>query len=1360
MSNKRIIVTALILFFVMINLILVRSDSPKIDIKLDYKDDASYDTNQDGIEPDNKIIDFTVEDTVFNWDVDKSHLCTRWEIISMDHSDTTAICYGSDKCCRFIGLNSEKESWDNTFYLNYLRYGTSQNTQVKARVIFVDYNLYEDNPYSKIHYSDYDYLYAVFLDRNYFNGETSDNYELIEKLENIKNRNQLVRVSLTDDKDNPVLDDLNGKNLNLNLVLGPEEASDTSIVAIRDFKDEDTDWKRLEEISINKESQEIKDYVESTGLSLKKSITVNGVDQALGPQNYKGYIKFNTKGISYNKVLHCSDTLECSRLKECDTPLEQCFIRSKENIEVYIPHFSSIILALNSSDINLTVKSPENNSILSNGENTHLNFSTNLTISADYSLDNQAPIELGSSTSFSSTLQGYLDNGILSNGIHSLSINLRDDESSIAQYNLSFEIDDILPPQITFTFNSSNPNNSVVSSPTKINEFIILSDECAKISYKLNDGQYSDFIDLGVDRNGSIDLDLQDGTNHLLINVTDMHGNSQLNYFTFTFDSPSCSDGIQNQDETGIDCGGSCTSCIQFDVTVDKTTYESGEDILVTILSRADSIVNLTVFSGSTATYNEIITGYSPDYPIYLTTVIDSISSPGSYVINATSEYMGTKEHKVINIHITPVINILEVSIEANASEINEGGTIRFTASVGGYEGPLTYKWDFNNDGSIDSYSTEVTKTYNSNGTYVVNLTVNDNSNTDSDKKTITVKKVINITILVKNDSGNVLNDSSVKFRNVWKDTSTDGKTSFLVNPGSHELEIKKDGYLIYSNNSVEVSESKTIEVRLEVDVNDYSSPSVSILDPDDNKVFTKDSVKIVYKVEDDYKVNCSLHLNEYQSWWIEKENRTNAPRDSENSFTLSGLVNGSYRYRIKCINSRGGSDFSDTRTLYINSQDEEEATEINEDTDIIISKINDAITGFKGLNKEESEVYEALKIEENLNKAKTQIQRYNRDLNNLIWRRLNATELKEAEIEIYENIENLKNEIPVKLEVIGSKEFVSYPSKEDINNVISMYINSTHKKFSKKQIRYLIEEVEKLQSLIVITTKTKTVHLEYLSNKDEKITLIEKGLKIEGSKEKLKLIEYIPRKFAQDIDDIGFMFEYEKIEGYPLIEIDLEETSKLVYYLRNDVGLENLKEIPSILVNKEDLLTSKGPSGITGFAVIDDLKSKFISSSNKRIVIEIIIIIVLILIYFGYSVNGAKIKYYVHYITDRKSIKNLNTIKTSITNAKNELQKNNYEKARSFYVDMQGMFKDLPKGMKKEVYGNITILSNKLDAMHINQLLDQATKSIGKKDRANAVMLYGKITKIYKQIAPDYKSQVLKRCNELRLKLGEGNAS
>jgi len=165
-------ITVIILISVIASFALATAETPKISINLNYGDSTIFDSDKDGIEIDNSVISFTVKDTEFNWNVNKRNLCTKWEIFSIENNKVTVTCHGSELCCNFIGLKPTMQNWDDNLYLTYGEYGASLNNKVSARVIYIDYNLDIEKPYSRIYYSDYDYIYAVFLDKDYFSGKS------------------------------------------------------------------------------------------------------------------------------------------------------------------------------------------------------------------------------------------------------------------------------------------------------------------------------------------------------------------------------------------------------------------------------------------------------------------------------------------------------------------------------------------------------------------------------------------------------------------------------------------------------------------------------------------------------------------------------------------------------------------------------------------------------------------------------------------------------------------------------------------------------------------------------------------------------------------------------------------------------------------------------------------------------------------------------------------------------------------------------------------------------------------------------------------------------------------------------------
>ena len=136
----------------------------KIDIALQYQDNSPYDENNDGIENTNGVIDLSVEKTKFNWDVAQENLCTRWNVYSLDDNGATPVCYGSDRCCNFVGLTAKRPNWNETYYTAYGKDGAALNNAISAQVLYVDYSLSLSNPYSNIYYSDWKNLTAQFYE--------------------------------------------------------------------------------------------------------------------------------------------------------------------------------------------------------------------------------------------------------------------------------------------------------------------------------------------------------------------------------------------------------------------------------------------------------------------------------------------------------------------------------------------------------------------------------------------------------------------------------------------------------------------------------------------------------------------------------------------------------------------------------------------------------------------------------------------------------------------------------------------------------------------------------------------------------------------------------------------------------------------------------------------------------------------------------------------------------------------------------------------------------------------------------------------------------------------------------------------
>lgn len=172
-----------------------------INVNLSYNPGTVYDANDDGQESVDGVIDFSVGNTKFNWGVDESKLCTRWEVYDVEKDSLTRFCNGNEACCGFVGLLPRNSNWSNIYYSAFNKDGAGYNNIIASQIIYYDVNLSVGNPKSDVYYSEWGNLSAKFFEEetNFFdecsetctlNGLNKSSYTLIFEIED----NAVLRI--------------------------------------------------------------------------------------------------------------------------------------------------------------------------------------------------------------------------------------------------------------------------------------------------------------------------------------------------------------------------------------------------------------------------------------------------------------------------------------------------------------------------------------------------------------------------------------------------------------------------------------------------------------------------------------------------------------------------------------------------------------------------------------------------------------------------------------------------------------------------------------------------------------------------------------------------------------------------------------------------------------------------------------------------------------------------------------------------------------------------------------------------------------------------------------------------------------
>ncbi len=998
------------------------------------------------------------------------------------------------------------------------------------------------------------------------------------------------------------------------------------------------------------------------------------------------------------------------------------------------------VLAQSAFTAEIKVSSPPSAPGLLSGEGVMLEVTVNESAALLYFLDGAENVSLPgnmsqSQSNYTAAMNGKLPGNVIANGAHNLLIYAYNSSAGIvAQASHNFSVQDNEFPYISLT---PPLNNTAISSMQPSYQITATSNEYANISYSFNSAGLVKAAD--VARSANITMLPNTGGNSIVIAATDMQGNSQSYQYFFNFSlvgSGTCSDAIQNyhegSNETGVDCGGPCAACIPFSISTDKDSYALGDLIYVSVQARPDAQHNITITGPGYATsfaYNG-----STYYIIFP-------PNPGLYKINISLAYRNLSPDYIVKfftVNSSSQSHGISAAITANATTINANEAIEFKSQITGNLTIPSYRWDLNSDNVTDSTGQNVNFTYNSPGTYTANLTAFDNASSASAAITITVRNFYNVTI-------NVTSTLNAPIPLAYVTINSETKAAAPL----AQFHLPRNDYTLYINASgfesrtpsISVSQNSTysfVLVRTEV-----SPPVITLTGPDNGQVsiFSNATFRFVAKAETT--VNCILLTARQGQGWISKA-EVSVTGQSEQAITISGLENATHSWRVECSDEAGNTAVSETRSITVQLQGELSLGKEEELVAQLVGQINEVIAGMNAYDKPEKEAAEALNLLNDLEKSKTELERAIRDLRNVKWRNFNGTEeksfIEEKTNEIYTIADNITTGITVK----KMARFVSYPTKQDVKDTTLLYLNSTGKKLTQKEIEKYADENIKLQQSVVITTDYKVIELTMRGGRKRTLTLVQKSLEFKDGLQNLVLIETIPKDVAKSVSNIKFLVDYDTVSGGHAVIIKIPGSMKFSYYLEEELTPEQIQKTISALLTKPVAQRTGSGNGLgpTGFAVFSG--NLPIGGQGARLAAEVVLVVVLLTIYLAYA------RGFPH--RESKQLKQLKQLTQQITA---ELQKQgNYGQAKKLYAEAGSVYKQLNPHERQAVYSAISELRYELDAQCVKGMIDEALSLLSQGKQAEARRAYEKMSLLYKSLPAANKKTVHESCSELHQKL------
>jgi len=184
---------------------LIASDVKIKSFSIEWGGNPFYDDDNDGIVFENEVVDVDVVAEVAE-NTSMEFIATRWKIENGDAS-IYFFCNGAEIACSFLGLQQSGKLFNATEYFHFGRFGISNNSQISAQVMYVNYNIKDDNASADIEYSDWSSLEIQFV-QQIINDSVETNKPINES--DLKNNTDLacIFLPLNIKKNNSIIVDL------------------------------------------------------------------------------------------------------------------------------------------------------------------------------------------------------------------------------------------------------------------------------------------------------------------------------------------------------------------------------------------------------------------------------------------------------------------------------------------------------------------------------------------------------------------------------------------------------------------------------------------------------------------------------------------------------------------------------------------------------------------------------------------------------------------------------------------------------------------------------------------------------------------------------------------------------------------------------------------------------------------------------------------------------------------------------------------------------------------------------------------------------------------------------------------------
>lgn len=344
-----------------------------------------------------------------------------------------------------------------------------------------------------------------------------------------------------------------------------------------------------------------------------------------------------------------------------------------------------------------------------------------------------------------------------------------------------------------------------------------------------------------------------------------------------------------------------------------------------------------------------------------------------------------------------------------------------------------------------------------------------------------------------------------------------------------------------------------------------------------------------------------------------------------------------------------------------------------------VLSMADDMRENFESKDGKEGELYEMLRLEREINGAKSELNALKRETENYKSQSLSRSELDKRLNSGQLKLNTIKRKIPESLVIVSEKSEERGVNENDVTTLILRLWPDISESLKEKRVEASLELME--ENGFEVKTEAYNLEVVFMDGSRREMALVREDVEFDhGINDSVYVLESVPEGIANSVSDLSIKnVDYDVVKEDTIISFSAN-SGEILYTLDDHIDMDALRGIRTLALFEVEEEVGEG-SSLSGYFSFVDLES----GGDYAGVIFAVLVIAGLGGYLFYMRRTSKVS------------EKLVPLRQIMDDAESSLRGGRHDMAKDFYHAASLHYKSLEKKLQKAIYSELENLHRRI---------------------------------------------------------------